>query len=182
MLPGDEIHTLRPLFAELEARGTTDFAAEELHTQANQSIDVRYRGQGYELNVPYDPESAASAVEAFHQLHRKRYGFSDSKKLVEIVNLRLRMVAKAELYTPLQSELIPGDGSAARFGERSIYFDGKITSSKCYRREALLPGDEMHGPAMITEYTSATVLPPGCRARVDGFRNLVITVAEEAGA
>jgi hypothetical protein len=29
---------------------------------------------------------------------------------------------------------------------------------------------------MITEYTSATLLPPGCRAQVDSYRNIVITV------
>ena len=42
------------------------------------------------------------------------------------------------------------------------------------------PGDNIHGPAMITEYTSATVLPPGCHAQVDGYLNLVISVAESA--
>jgi N-methylhydantoinase A len=53
--------------------------------------------------------------------------------------------------------------------------------AKIYRRDGLLPGDCISGPAMITEYTSATVLPPGCRARVDGFGNLIIHVAEETG-
>jgi N-methylhydantoinase A len=48
-----------------------------------------------------------------------------------------------------------------------------------YRREGLVPGDLIDGPAMITEYTSATVLPPACRAQVDGFGNLVIAVPEE---
>jgi N-methylhydantoinase A len=50
--------------------------------------------------------------------------------------------------------------------------------SRFYRRERLRPGDAIAGPAMITEYTSATVLPPDCRAVVDGFENLVITIGE----
>jgi hypothetical protein len=33
---------------------------------------------------------------------------------------------------------------------------------------------------MITEYTSATVLPPGCYAQIDGYRNIVITIPGEA--
>jgi N-methylhydantoinase A len=46
----------------------------------------------------------------------------------------------------------------------------------------LVPGDALHGPAMITEYTSATALPPRCRAEVDDLGNLVIDVAEEVRA
>jgi N-methylhydantoinase A len=45
-----------------------------------------------------------------------------------------------------------------------------------YRRERLVPGDVVEGPAMITEYTSATIVPPGARATVDSFENLVIDV------
>jgi N-methylhydantoinase A len=53
--------------------------------------------------------------------------------------------------------------------------------AKLYRRKLLTPGDIISGPAMIVEYTSATVLPPGCVASIDGFSNLVITIPEEAG-
>jgi N-methylhydantoinase A len=57
-----------------------------------------------------------------------------------------------------------------------MFFEGAFVPSRLYRREALVPGDTILGPAMITEYTSATLLPPGCRVHVDGFRNLLITV------
>jgi len=63
---------------------------------------------------------------------------------------------------------------------RDVYFDGKFVPSRLYRRERLKPGDQIQGPAMITEYTSATVLPPDCCAQVDGFGNLVITFTEES--
>ena len=51
---------------------------------------------------------------------------------------------------------------------------GSFCATRLYRREALRPGDAFDGPAMITEYTSATALPPDCCAQVDGFGNLVI--------
>jgi N-methylhydantoinase A len=63
-----------------------------------------------------------------------------------------------------------------------MYFDGQPISANLYRRDLLTPGDVIAGPAMIVEYTSATVLPPGCVASVDGYSNLVITIPEEAGA
>jgi N-methylhydantoinase A/oxoprolinase/acetone carboxylase beta subunit len=37
----------------------------------------------------------------------------------------------------------------------------------------------MSGPALVIEYSSTTVLPPGCHLRVDGYGALVIDVAQE---
>jgi N-methylhydantoinase A len=180
MLPGDAIETLS--FAELEHRGVGDFTAEGLQGLAQRTVDVRYRRQGYELNVPYDHQSPAQAIVAFHRLHQQRYGFCDVSKPVEIVNLRLRMVAAGEPYTPAFLEPVPGDGSAACYAERPVLFADEWVPTRHYRREALVPGDAIPGPAMITEYTSATALPPGCRAQVDGFGNLILSIAEEERA
>jgi N-methylhydantoinase A len=120
------------------------------------------------------------SLDAFHNLHQQRYSFSDSKRPIEIVNVRLRMTAAAEPYAPTKGELVPGDGRAACYAQRDVFFDGRFLSSRFYRRDALVPGDRIPGPAMITEYTSATALPPGCVAQVDGYGNLLITIGEEA--
>ena len=178
MLRGDAMERASEIFAELEAGARAEFRAEGLDGTAQRSLDIRYRRQGYELNVDWDERSPQSAIEAFHQLHEQRYGFCDAARPVEIVNLRLRMVAGGETYAPVRRELVPGDGSAACYGERKIYFDGRWLESRFYRRDGLRPGDVICGPAMITEYTSATVLPPGATARVDGYGNLVIAVEE----
>jgi N-methylhydantoinase A len=182
MLPGDAMENLGGHFAELEARGRAEFAAEGLTGAVERSVDVRYRRQGYELNVAWDEQFPERAVEAFHQLHRQHYGFSDAARPVEIVNLRLRMVAAGELYAPPRSQSVPGDGGAACYAEREVFFDGSFINSRFYRRDGLRPGDVLRGPAMITEYTAATVLPPGSSARVDAFGNLVITLAGEERA
>jgi N-methylhydantoinase A len=178
MLTGDAIGGLEPLFAELEESARAEFAAEGLVGSAEYSLDLRYAGQGYELNVAWDSASPANSIDEFHRLHQQRYGFCEPDKAIQIVNLRLRMVAAAEPYVPARQELVPGDGAAACYAERPIYFDGAFLPSRFYRRERLRPGDAIAGPAMITEYTSATVLPPDCRAVVDGFENLVITIGE----
>jgi N-methylhydantoinase A len=182
MLPGDAIETLEDSFAELEQRGVAEFAAEGLQGAGQCTVDVRYRRQGYELNVPFNKQSPAQSIAAFHRLHQQRYGFCDESKLVEIVNLRLRMIAAGEPYAPAYREPVPGDGSAACYAERPVHFAGRFLPTRHYRREGLAPGDSIHGPAMITEYTSATALPPGCCAQVDGFGNLVISIAEEVCA
>jgi N-methylhydantoinase A len=179
MLAGDAINNLEGQFAELEKHAHAEFAAEGLEGVPEYSLDLRYAGQGYELNVAWNPLSPASSIAEFHQFHQQRYGFCDLKKPVQIVNLRLRMTATPEPYAPVRNEVLPGDGSAACYAERNIFFDGDFLRSRLYHREQLRPGDVIHGPAMITEYTSATVLPPGCRASVDAFENLVIAAGEE---
>jgi N-methylhydantoinase A len=180
MLPGDAMESVGDSFAELEQRGVAEFKAEGLQGVALRTADVRYLRQGYELNVPYDAHAPENAVEAFHRLHQQRYGFCDVKRPVEIVNLRLRMIAAGEPYSPPHREPGPGDGSAACYAVREVYFDGEFVPSRMYRRQGLTPGDRIKGPAMITEYTSVTVLPPHCCAQVDGFENLVITFIEES--
>jgi N-methylhydantoinase A len=179
MAPGYAVEILAEVFATLEDRATADFTAEGLRGTTHLSLDVRYRGQGYELNVAYDRDHPSESIAAFHALHRRHYGFSDPTKPIEIVNLRLRMVAAAEPYAPVFIDPVQGDSRAQHFNTKDIFFAGSFVPSKLYRRAALHPGDQLRGPAMITEYTSATILPPGCSARVDGFGNLVLHIPQE---
>ena len=184
MLPGDAIDSLGESFEELERRGNAEFRAEGLEgkTQRTRTLDMRYRSQGYELNVPYDEQHPNRSVEAFHRLHRHRYGFCDELRPMEIVNLRLRMTAASEPWSPAKHDTIPGDGSAACYATRDVFFQGKSVASRLYRRDGLNPGDSIDGPALVTEYTAATVLLPGCSARVDNIGNLVISIGEEKTA
>jgi N-methylhydantoinase A len=176
MLSGEAIHNLAEDFGDLEQQGRREFADEGLDGMAAHTVDLRYRGQGYELNVPWSAADPGHSIDAFHHLHRQRYGFADPGKPIQVVSLRLRMTALAEPWEPKRRDARPGDGSVARCGERNIFFDGQLLSSPVYRRDQLMAGDVIEGPALITEYTSATLLSPGCRATVDPFLNLVIAV------
>ena len=140
------------------------------------SLDIRYRGQGYELNVPFDGLNLGASLDAFHALHRQRYGFSEPQRPVEVVNVRLRAVVAGESYAPSRVELNDGTGDAALAGERQVYFDDRWQIAKIYDRERLVPGDRICGPGLITEYSSVTVLPPGASAAMDGWGNLVVDV------
>jgi N-methylhydantoinase A len=159
-------------FAALEAAGVAEMGAGHV---MERSVDVRYRGQGYELNVAYGDESA----DRFHEMHEQRYGFANRERALEIVNVRLRVRVPAEPYAPRvedMEEVVAGDGAQALRGERAVYFDGAWVQARVYDRDRLRPGDGIAGPALVAEYTSVTVLPPGARLVVDGLRNLVIDV------
>jgi N-methylhydantoinase A len=159
-------------FADLERAGFAEFAEEGLWGESYRSVDLRYKGQGYELNVAFGPGMA----DAFHGLHQRRYGFASETRPMEIVNVRVRLVAAAEPFEPLREEPRAGDGGAALSGMRLVHFDGRPQETRIYERDLLHAGDRIAGPAIISEYSSATVLPPGHLLRVDGYGNLVIEV------
>ena len=163
---------LDTIYEEMEAVGREDFRAEGLEGISYRSADLRYKGQGYELNVPFGPEMAAQ----FHTLHQRRYGFQSDTRPLEVVNLRVRMVSPAERFEQTRQPLIEGDGTHALVGSRKVFFEGEFQETRIYDRDLLRPGDVFAGPAIVTEYSSATILPPGDVLRVDGMGNLVIEV------
>jgi N-methylhydantoinase A len=158
--------------AELEERGIRELAAEGMVGKSSRSVDIRYVGQGYELNIP----ESSQLLQDFHATHQRRYGYSNADKPIEVVNVRVRLtVGNPPIELPSSSSR-NGDGSQAVLKHRDIYFDGAWRDSKVYDRERLLSGDRFAGPALVTEYSSTTVLPPGCIASVDAYGNMIIEV------
>ena len=71
---------------------------------------------------------------------------------------------------------ITHSSTRALVSTRSVYLDGEWVQTPVYDRERLRAGDVFAGPAIVTEYSSATVVPPGDVLRVDELRNLIIEV------
>ena len=61
-----------------------------------------------------------------------------------------------------------------------MWFRGGAVRTGFYARDRLRAGNRIAGPAIVTETTGTTVIPPGHRARVDRFGNLVIETGGEA--
>ena len=131
------------------------------------SLDVRYRGQGYELNVPF----TATALAAFHKDHQRRYGYSRPEREVEIVTLRLRARLpgpKAPAAAAMKTIL---DKKTER---RPAVFNGRAVATTLYERGTLASRRTYRGPAIVVEYGATTVVPPKFRFRVDGNWSLII--------
>jgi N-methylhydantoinase A len=166
MQPGDA--NLEHFFEELEQRAGAESGI------LSRSLDVRYSGQGYELNVPAGEEFAS----AFHRAHRRRYGHAGETREIEIVNVRLRktIVADAPSFQPVEEK--PGNGAQAVVEKRTVIFDNKRLQAAIYDRDRLRAGDSFEGPAVLVEYSATTLIPPSSSARVDAFGNVVITVPQ----
>ena len=157
-----EAHDLEPLFRGLEAQSSAG--------NLQRSVDMRYAGQGYELNVT----AGTDCVERFHAAHEKRFGYADKNRPVEFVTIRVRATVGGEQLTVTPKALEGDDGRNAVIAERPVFFDGHFISTRLYDRELLVPGDHLAGPAIVVEYSSTTVVPDGWRLMVDPFENLLI--------
>jgi N-methylhydantoinase A len=175
-------------FATLQARAAGALDAEGFPRPAHRylrSADLRYLGQAFEVRVPVpdgpvDRALAEATVAAFHDAYRRQYGYSfrdDPSQQVEWVNLRVTGVGP--IRRPALPELAPGDGrpERARGGTRPACFDPScgFVDTAIYRRVDLCPGDAVEGPAVVEEYGATVPLPPGFRAQVDRFGNLVVS-------
>ncbi len=179
----DDPEPLNTALAALAERVRGVMAAEGIDAPAlAATLELRYRGQSYELGVTLavddamcaSPNALVDAVEAFHALHAQRYGYATRTETVEVVTLRLRAEAPgAQAALPA---LPPGgdDAAAACVGERAVWFSaGGPTATPLYDRTRLRPNNRISGPALILQYDTTTVLAPGWHAAVDGWGNLV---------
>jgi len=140
-------------------------------------LDLRYEGQSYELSVPVPtPISGArvaDAVDAFHEEHRTRYGHARPAEPVEVVALRVRgHVPAPPPPLPRQPET-DAPLAEARLGTRPVWFSAEgPTSTPTYARPDLHHGHAFDGPAILHQYDSTVVVPPGWHARIDARQNV----------
>ena len=168
------VKRLNQEFDVLRRKANEDFRAEGWRGAVRRqlSVDVRYRGQGYELNVPY----TSGLITAFRREHERRYGYSYPAREIELVTLRLRMIIKSPESSPGK----PHAGSTERGRvdpERAaVFFGGKKIMATTYDRDSLQPEKKYSGAAVVTEYSATTVVTPGRRFWLDRAGNLLIQI------
>jgi N-methylhydantoinase A len=168
------IAKLNQEFALLERMARKDIAREKWDgaPQFIRTVDLRYRGQGYELNLP----AGTNVLHDFEEEHKRRYGYTHANREIEIVTLRLRALLRSSSRLRTQrAQGAPRRGEAA-VGEAATVFDSQKLRAKVYERERLAVDKSYRGPAIIAEYSATTVIPPGKRFRIDDASNLIIEV------
>lgn len=146
-----------------------DFESEQV--QLEQSLDVRYLGQSYEISVPLSDRW----VEDFHSRHEQLYGYSNRALAVEVVSCRVR--GRARYPLPELPVFEPGDADPspeALAGERKVGFGDGAQDCRFFHREQLRAGNRILGPAVILEYSATTLVAKGYAATVDRRLNLLI--------
>ncbi|MFT4947005.1 MAG: N-methylhydantoinase A, partial [Natronomonas sp.] len=141
--------------------------------------ECRYFRQDIQMSIPVDIENLVEAglgeiKDAFEARHDQRFGFSLDAPL-EIANLRV--IGKGLLDGVTIEEREPGDSdpSAAEIDTTEVYFDGSYYETPTYDRTELRPGNELAGPAIVTDDDSTVVVQPEHTATIDRYGNIEIT-------
>jgi N-methylhydantoinase A len=183
MTPISELKSgdVQTVFAQLETRAREDlqrdgFADKDLRIE--RALDMRYAGQGYEITMSCtadETQTLAHLRKQFDLEHKRQFGHSAPDEPVEVVSYRVRGVGLVPAvsmpkYVPQGLTL-----SDALRETRQVRFDGKTISCPVYQREKLDVGLTLRGPAILDQFDCTTVICAGQVARIDEWKNLIVT-------
>lgn len=164
---------VKKTFASLRARALRDAQAQRIETKKliwRERVDVRYRGQSYELTVDFAPDFQKRFVAA----HRRSYGFVHAGRDVEIVNVRLQARYPAEKPGPAVPSRAARTRAPAARDSATLRYGGKSWDAGVFPRAELAPPTRLSGPALIPEYSASTLLPPGWTLRAHPAGSLIL--------
>jgi N-methylhydantoinase A len=151
-------------FVELERKARREMRGAKLGRVA----DVRYAGQSYELTVPWQPADPGAP---FHREHERVYGYADPARAIEVVTARVRATVAVKKAGALERSEGKEQVWRPVLLRRRIYTAGKFRLTPVYNRGQF---KRAKGPALIVDYGSTTLVPPGWTARRDLHGNLIL--------
>jgi N-methylhydantoinase A len=178
-----EPQDVNAMFARLEAAATEELHADgfdEKQIRIQRALDIRYAGQGYEITMPCGDEAIRDGGldalrKQFDAQHKAMFGHGAPEELVEIVSYRVRGVG---LVPPVEMPTFKPTGATLRDAlreTRRVRMDGKDIDCPVYQREKLDVGLTLTGPAILDQFDCTTVIYAGQTARVDDYKNLIVT-------
>ncbi|MFB6165036.1 MAG: hydantoinase/oxoprolinase family protein [Haloarculaceae archaeon] len=174
-------------FEALRKRGRDQLLADgidEDRIQLEESIDMLYEGQGFELNVPFDGVEGdwrGRHRERFEQRHETEYGHFFEDDPIELLNLRVSARAESHPYEPMTIGA-GGDLADAERGTSTVYFgdsrDAQTYDVTRYDRAKLGADTVVEGPAIVDSTDSTLVIKPDWTATVLPTRAILMTHQE----
>lgn len=165
----------RQLREELAAAGESPE-----NIQYSRSADMRYVGQGFEINAGLPPAlstgSSAAVAQGFHQSYQRHFGQALEDQSIEVLNWRLEAVVHR------QQPAMDGGAQAAQqaSGKRSrqvFYPDiNQYTETPVFHEKQLVANAPYHGPALIEQAGSTIVIGPGDRYLLDDAGSIRIAL------
>jgi N-methylhydantoinase A len=150
------------VFRTIETQARSDLLDEGLPAERIgmiRSAGMRYLGQSWELKVDIatSVDSIEELVATFAAVHDRRFGHR-SGGTVEVVNFRVTGVGRVHMPA-VPRWTIGGTLEDARTAMRPVYFEGAYRDTPIYARDRVPAGQRLHGPALIEESGSTTVIP-----------------------
>jgi N-methylhydantoinase A len=180
---------LEAAFRAMEAEGSDMLeraGIDASRRRFDRSIDARYAGQSYELNVPVaggavDAAAIGGMAEAFHARHAQTYGHDNRAEPVQFVSLRLAAIGLIPPLTIRQQPAAAGTRSAKP--SRDVWFRNTgTTPAQVHDRAGMADGAVVNGPAVIESLESTILIPPGWLARMDRDGFILMARTKQGGA
>jgi len=134
------------------------------------AADLRYKGQSFELTVPFAFGAPPSKVEAaFHQLHDLRYGHAHRDWPVEVVTLRAWRTSEGAGATLSPDALLSSGARPVpeKRPSREIRWQGETVLATVVDGARASDGITVSGPAIVEFAESTCVLPEGWSGTTD---------------
>ena len=149
-------------------------------------IDIRYKGQGMKLTIDVTPEDferegIAGVARHFDREHERLFTFALEAEH-ELVGLRAVVQGAEKHFITPDIQGGGKDASAAKVQPTRLYAEGAWREGYIYDRAKLQPGNQVPGPAVITEMDSTSVILPGHVGVIDEVGNIVIWPADHPNA
>lgn len=129
---------------------------------------LRFQGQEHSLELEWEP--GGDLAQAFEQAYRRLYGHFPQNRALELV--RIKAIA-SERSPEIESAQIPTSPGQAPILRQQNCFTGQAWEEvPLYDFEALQPGMELRGPALLLYPTSTAYLAPGWEAHLDSSHTL----------
>ena len=193
-LGGLDWSRLAALVGEMQAEGERELAAEGVAPARRRfelRVDCRSLKQYHEVSVPVplaavERRDAAAIAQAFHDEHRRLYGYALDAEgaAVEIINLRLQAIGAVDRPAYRREAASAGDASAALKGRRAMYLPERDAFAEVpvYDGHRMRAGQRVAGPALIELQTTAIVVTDGYDAAVDELGSFVLRAKAVAPA
>lgn len=142
------------------------------------SMDMRYQGQSFEINVevadqPLNENDFAGIAKIFHEAHQMLYGYADEGEPLEVVNLRLKAVGPMD--KPNFPEQRTEQAESNLISRRQVFFEETgWVDCPCYERESILHPMTFSGPAILEGKESTVVIYPNRVVKADPYGHLIV--------
>ena len=182
--PDFDLDAIEEVWRELAEEADLDLAREGVAPARRRLVrfaDLRYAKQGFELTLEapagaLDPAAMARLVESFHLTHERLYTFAERASPVELVTLRLSAVGLVDKIALPELAAAAGAAPAVNERRRVRFDDATHDIVPVYRRDALLAGHAIRGPAIVDQLDTTTLVFPGQTAAVDRHGNLIMSL------
>ncbi|MBN2467807.1 MAG: hydantoinase/oxoprolinase family protein [Deltaproteobacteria bacterium] len=149
------------------------------------SVDMRYKGQFHEVEVPVitnngslSKEDLELLIARFNDRHEELYAYRDE---VETEMINLRLAAYGKVVTPPRRELpfVGKDSHQFIKGQRDVYFEesGGFVATNIYDGDTMGVGNIASGPCIIEQFTTTIIVPPNAFVEVNSYGDFEIILS-----